>query len=134
MRRVRYSELVAAPQATLRSCLEFLGETYSADCLMPLNEKINSSNVRSEFDPTDERTNPGVREQAHELFEALEAEEPVPTRSSEASMQLETQFVEQAHFIAWAEYEMARRLEMERRQQRNAARRRFRLFRGRAAG
>ena len=134
VRRVRYSELVAAPQATLRSCLEFVGETYSADCLKPLKEKINSSNVRSEFDPTDERTNPGVREQAHELFEALEAEEPAPIRSSEASMQLETQFVEQAHFIAWAEYEMARRLEMERRQQRNAARRRFRLFRGRAAG
>jgi hypothetical protein len=45
-------------------------------------------------------------------------------------MQLEKQFLEQAHFIAWAEYEMARRLEMER----NSARRGLRLFRGRGEG
>jgi hypothetical protein len=79
-------------------------------------------------------TDPALREEAHELFEALEAEEPGPIRSAEASMQLETQFLKQAHFIAWAEYEMAKRLEVERRQQQNAAPRRFRLFRGRAAG
>ncbi len=133
VRRVRYSELVAAPYATLRSCLEFVGEPYSADCLMPLKEKINSSNVPVEFDPTDECTDPALREEAHELFAALEAEKPAPIRLSEPSMQLEAQFAEQARFIAWAEYEMARRLEVER-QQRNGARRRFRLFRGRAAG
>ena len=39
VRRVRYSELLAAPEASLRSCLEFLGETFSADCLMPLKER-----------------------------------------------------------------------------------------------
>ena len=132
--RVRYSELLAAPQAALRSCLEFVGEIYSADCLMPLNEKINSSNVPSEFDPADERTDPGLRWEAHELFEALEAEEPAAPICSEASMQLRDPIRRQPILSPGPSTEMARRLEMERRQQRNAARRRFRLFRGRAAG
>lgn len=132
--RVRYRDLMAARQASLLSCLEFVGETYSADCLMQLKERINSSKVPDEFDPTDEGTDPALREEAHELFEALDAEEPTHIRSGEAAMQLETKFLEQAHFIAWAEYEMARRLNMERRQQPNSGRRRFRLFKGRAAG
>jgi len=130
VRRIRYRDLVEAPQEALRSCLEFVNETYSADCLMPLKEKINSSNVPAGFDPRDERTDPALRDEAHELFEALDAAEPAHVGSAEASMQLEKQFLEQARFIAWAEYEMARRLEVER----NSPRRRLRLFRGRGAG
>ena len=80
VRRVRYRDLVEAPEEALRSCLEFVSESYSADCLTPLREKINSSNVPAEFDPWDERTDPALRDEAHELFEALDAEEPVANR------------------------------------------------------
>jgi hypothetical protein len=136
--RIRYRDLVEAPQASLQSCLEFVDETYSADCLLPLKEKINSSNVPGDFDPTDMSTDQALRNEAHELFEALDAENPANVGSSEATTQLETQFLEQAYFIAWAEYEMARRLEVERLEmqrqlERNAPRRRLRLFRGRSA-
>jgi hypothetical protein len=136
--RVRYRVLVEAPQASLRSCLEFLGETYSADCLMPLKEKINSSNVHGAFDPTDERTDPALREEAHEFFDALDAEEPARVGAPGVSTQLETEFLKRAHFVAWAECEMTRRQEMERfeverRLERESTRRGFRLFRGRGA-
>jgi hypothetical protein len=136
--RVRYRDLVEAPQASLRSCLEFLGETYSADCLMPLKEKINSSDVLAGFDPADERTDPALREEAHEFFEALDAEEPPRISAAEVSTQLETKFLEQAHFVAWAECELTRRqemerLEVERRLERESTRRGFRLFKGRGA-
>lgn len=136
--RLRYSDLVEAPDASLQSCLKFLDETYSADCLMPLKEKINSSKVHDGFDPTDERTDPALRQEAHELFDALNAEEPAPVGSVELSTELEMQFVERAHFIVWAECEITRRQEMERleaerRLERESTRRGFRLFRGRRA-
>ena len=99
VRRVRYSDLVEAPEAALRSCLEFLSEPYSSDCLTPLREKINSSNVPAEFDSMEARTDPALRNEAHELFEALEAEEHRPCAGSvEKSAQLETQFLERAPF------------------------------------
>jgi hypothetical protein len=74
--RLRYRDLVEAPDASLQTCLKFLDETYSADRLMPLKEKINSSKVHDGFDPTDERTDPALRQEAHELFDALNAEDP----------------------------------------------------------
>ena len=58
VRPVRYSEVVAAPRPRFGP-VGTVRETYSARCLKPLKEKIDGSNVRSEFDQTDERTNPG---------------------------------------------------------------------------
>ena len=45
MLRVAYTDFTSQPEATFRSVLDFLGETYSADCLKPLDNKINSSEV-----------------------------------------------------------------------------------------
>ena len=42
---VGYDELVRVPETTLKSCLGFLGENFSSDCLLPMREKINSSKV-----------------------------------------------------------------------------------------
>ena len=141
MRRIGYRDLKEAPQETLRACLAFLNEPYSADCLTPIEEKINSSDVPAGFDPRDERTDPALREEAHQLFEALDTQEPAPAGSAEASAELEARFLEQAHFIAWAEHEMTRRLEKDRldverrlEMERNSARRGFRLFRSRRSG
>jgi hypothetical protein len=41
--RIYYEDLVRLPEATLQRCLEFLGERFTTDCLLPLKEKINSS-------------------------------------------------------------------------------------------
>jgi Sulfotransferase family len=52
--RIGYAELVQSPEPTLRICLEFLGESFSSDCLLPMQEKINSSKVvqtDSSFEP-----------------------------------------------------------------------------------
>lgn len=42
--RISYDDLVSNPEPTLRGCLDFIGEKFSSDCLLPLHEKINSSN------------------------------------------------------------------------------------------
>ncbi len=57
----------------------------------------------------------------------------LPLSAVELSTELEMQFVERAHFIAWAECEMTRRQEAERRLERESTRRGFRFFRGRGA-
>jgi hypothetical protein len=41
--RLRYDDIVAEPEATMRRCLAFVGEEFNDDCLLPLREKINSS-------------------------------------------------------------------------------------------
>lgn len=41
--RIRYEDIVADPETTLRRCLAFAGEEFHPKCLMPLREKINSS-------------------------------------------------------------------------------------------
>ena len=41
--RIRHEDLLASPQDTLTRCLNFIGERYHPDCLMPLREKMNSS-------------------------------------------------------------------------------------------
>jgi len=46
--RMDFQEFVQSPEKTLRHCLEFLEEEYCSDCLLPLQEKINSSNVALE--------------------------------------------------------------------------------------
>lgn len=43
--RISFEGLVNDSETTLRQCLEFIGEEFSADCLLPLREKINSSRV-----------------------------------------------------------------------------------------
>ena len=43
--RIEYSDLINSSEDTVRKCLDFLGEDYSADCILPLQERINSSKV-----------------------------------------------------------------------------------------
>jgi hypothetical protein len=41
--RISYDDLINQSEATLRECFRFLGEEFSSDALLPLQEKINSS-------------------------------------------------------------------------------------------
>ena len=44
--RLAHADLDSSPEPSLRRCLEFLGEPWSADCLKPLGHRINSSAPR----------------------------------------------------------------------------------------
>ena len=56
--RLRYTALVENPESSLRSLLDFLGEPYSAKCLEPLSQRINSSNLPDDFIAEDPATDP----------------------------------------------------------------------------
>jgi hypothetical protein len=69
--RIKHSDLVHAPEAVLRGCLDFLEEPFCLDCLKPLKTKINSSKVPPDFNPFDPSTDPGVRDEAERLSREL---------------------------------------------------------------
>jgi len=43
--RVSFEDMINDSEATLRTCLKFLGEEFTSDVMLPLQEKINSSRV-----------------------------------------------------------------------------------------
>jgi len=92
--RIRYAELIDNPESAMRSLLDFLEEPYSAKCLEPLAERINSSNVPADFKADDPATDPRVIEKATRLCanvsEAPQADRP----SREAADEMEAAFRE----------------------------------------
>jgi hypothetical protein len=117
IQRVRYRDLVESPEATVRRCLEFVGEPFNADCLLPLKVKINSSNVPERYDPKDPRTDIALREEALNLSEELSTEiQPAFPGTPELIAELETKFLKQARFRAWSGAELVRRIEAERKE------------------
>jgi hypothetical protein len=90
--RLRYTALLENPELTLRSLLDFLGEPYSAKCLEPLSERINSSNVPPDFKSEDAATDPAIVEEARRLSAEIE-QTPRPTEYSPAAAdELEAEF------------------------------------------
>ena len=65
--RFRHADLIAEPELSLRRLLDFLGEPFEANCLRPLEKRINSSEVPSDFDPSDPKTDPALVEAARQL-------------------------------------------------------------------
>ena len=94
--RLRYLDLVNQPEPCLRGLLDFLGERYDDACLVPLQEKINSSNVPADFQIGDATRDPDIIRQAMQLQAEMEtipqASEPSPAAASE----LEATFYERA--------------------------------------
>ena len=90
--RLRHTALVENPESALRSLLDFLGEPYSAKCLEPLSQRINSSNVPPDFKSDDAATNPAIVDQARRLSAKIE-ETPQPSEQSPAAAdELEAEF------------------------------------------
>lgn len=98
--RIRYADLIDNPESAMRSLLDFLEEPYSAKCLDPLAERINSSNVPVDFKADDPATDPRVIEKATRLCanvsEAPQADRP----SREAADEMETAFRERVDYTA----------------------------------
>jgi hypothetical protein len=90
--RLRYTALVENPESALRSLLDFLGELYSAKCLEPLSERINSSNVPPDFKSEDPATDPAIVEEARRLSAEIEQTSQPTEHSPAAADELETEF------------------------------------------
>ena len=98
--RLRYTALVENPESALRSLLDFLGEPYSAKCLEPLSQRINSSNVPPDFRSDDPATDPAIVEQARRLSAEIE-QTPQPTEHSPvAADELQAEFGARVKHIA----------------------------------
>jgi hypothetical protein len=76
----------------LRSLLDFVGEPYSAKCLDPLSQRINSSNVPPDFKPDDSGTDPLIVEEARRLSTEIEQTCQPSQQSSTVADELESEF------------------------------------------
>ena len=96
----RHSELVDAPEAALRSVFGFLGESYAPECLEPLKQRINSSNVADDFVASDPASDSALVEKATNLSAELETTAQSSERSNAAADALEAQFRERTQYVA----------------------------------
>jgi hypothetical protein len=103
VRRIRYADLIERPAPTMRSLLEFLGEPYTARCLEPLSERINSSCVPNDFTADDPATDPAVVDEAMLLNRDLEATAQPPEASRVAADEMEAAFAQRTQYIATLE-------------------------------
>ena len=115
LRRVRYSDLIEKPEATMRSLLNFLGEPYAARCLEPLSERINSSNVPDDCKGDDITIDPAVVEQAMRLDRDLEETGQPPKGSCAVADEMESAFLRRTQYVATLESQYQRALETVRR-------------------
>jgi hypothetical protein len=98
--RIRYADLIKDPEAAMRSVLDFLDEPYCAQCLEPLSERINSSNVPPDFTIGDSTVNPSVLEKAMRLCSQVNETSSAARTSSVAAAAMETAFRERVKYVA----------------------------------
>ena len=98
--RMRYTALVEHPESALRSLLDFLGEPYSAKCLEPLSQRINSSNVPPDFKSDDPATDPLIVEEARRLSVKIEETPQSTAKSPVAVDELAAEFGVRVKHIA----------------------------------
>src|SRR6266480_4918657 len=110
--RLRYTALVENPESTLRLLLDFLGEPYSAKCLEPLSQRINSSNVPPDFKSDHPATAPVAVEQATRLSRDLEQSLQPAEASPAAAAEMEAAFAERVQYMATLESQYQRALQI----------------------
>jgi hypothetical protein len=98
--RVRHADLVDAPEATLRSIFSFLGEPFASECLQPLAQRVNSSNVPADFQIDEHGTDPSLVKQAMRLCREVEESSQPLEASAAAVEEIETAFDEQARDVS----------------------------------
>ena len=96
--RLRYAQLIDQPERAIRSLLDFVGEPYNAQCLEPLSQRINSSDVPPDFQFDDSAVDPGIVKDAQRLSAKIE-ETPQPVEhSSSAAEELEAEFSSRVNY------------------------------------
>jgi hypothetical protein len=98
--RMCYSDMAERPESAMRSLLDFLGEPYSAQCLEPLAQRINSSNVPVDFNPSDPSTDLTVVERARQLSDELQSSPQPCEASREGAKKLEAEFNQRVQYFA----------------------------------
>jgi hypothetical protein len=98
--RLRYSDFVSGPDVALRSLFHFLGEPFAAECLTPLRERINSSNVPADFKIGDSQTDPAIIERAMRLCAEIEESSQPPEASPAAAQEMEAAFDKRVRYMA----------------------------------
>jgi hypothetical protein len=110
--RIRYADLMKEPESTMRSLLDFLSEPYTARCLEPLSQRINSSNVSDDFKADHPATDPAVVEGAARLSRDLEQTAQPAAASCAAADEMEAAFAKRVQYMATldSQYQRALRL------------------------
>jgi len=110
--RLRYSDLLNAPEIAMRSVLEFIGERYTTACLNPLEKRINSSKFPIDFEIDNSRTDPALLERTAQLCTEIE-KTPQPIEiSPAASDEIEASFSERVKYVASLNSEYQRALQV----------------------
>ena len=95
MLQVRYEDFTGRPEQAFQRVLAFLGESYSPDCLKPLDNKINSSQVERDSLTVDMSTN--AARDAEQLYrDILSAPENLELGEHGAFTEMERRFEEQS--------------------------------------
>jgi len=71
VRRLVYNALINHPEAAIRSVLDFVGEPFEPQCLEPLSQRINSSDVPPDFVADHPATGRQIVEEATKLYGQL---------------------------------------------------------------
>ena len=100
VRRIRYTDLINSAELTMRSLFDFLGEPYTARCLEPLTQRINSSNVPDDFKADDPATDPAVVEEATRLSRTLQETAQPAEASRTAADEIEDAFAKRVQYMA----------------------------------
>jgi hypothetical protein len=103
VRRLPYNALIDAPESAIRSILDFVGESFGAQCLEPLSCQINSSDVPPDFVAEDPSTDRKVVEEATNLYVELRRAPPVTELSSVAAEEMATEFGQRVQHVATVE-------------------------------
>ena len=90
--RLRYASLIDDPENAMRSVLDFVAEPYTAKCLEPLAQRINSSCGPPDFRGNDAAIDPAIVEEARQLSIELEGSVQPSESSSTAAGELEAAF------------------------------------------
>ena len=98
--RIRYADLINHPESAMHSLFAFLKEPYTAKCLEPLAQRINSSEVPPDFKSDGPATDPAIVEAAQRLSAEIE-NSPQPTESSQAAAdKMEDAFSQRVEYVA----------------------------------
>jgi len=108
--RMRYSALLSRPESAIRSLFDFLGETYTAKCLDPLGQRINTSNVPPDFKSDDPATDPAIIERAKKLSDELQNFPQQREASPAAAVEMEAAFEKRVQYVATVDSEYQRAL------------------------
>jgi hypothetical protein len=110
--RLRYSDLIDTPKEALGKALNFLGEPFVAECLNPLQKRINSSEVPPHFKIGDPKTDPTIIEEATRLSCQIE-ENPQPAEASIPALdEIEAAFNERVRYVATVDNQYQKALEV----------------------